>query len=73
MIFLVDQFGDALDEDGAVHVVGDFGDDDLLAPALELFEADFAAHFDAASAGLEIVLDRRPGRRPCSRSGNPAL
>ena len=41
---LVDQFGDALDELRAVHVVGNLGDDDLLAPALELLDADAAAH-----------------------------
>jgi hypothetical protein len=41
---LVDEFGDALLEVGAVDVVGDLGDDDLLAVALEFLDADLAAH-----------------------------
>ena len=36
--FLVDQLGDALDQDGAVDVVGNLGDDDLLAAALEFLQ-----------------------------------
>ena len=47
-----DQVGDAGDEGGAVHVVGDLGDDDLLAAALELLGVGLAAHADDALAGL---------------------
>ena len=38
----IDQVGDALDQHGAVHVVGNFRDDDLLAAALELLDAHLA-------------------------------
>ena len=55
--FFVHQFGDALDEYRAIDVVGDFRDDDLLAPTLELLHADLAADLDAAAAGGEIFLD----------------
>src|SRR5208282_1887170 len=55
--FFVHQFGDALDEHRAVDVVGDFRDDDLLAPTLELLHADLATHLDAAAPAREIFLD----------------
>ena len=53
--FLVHQLGDALDQRRAIHVVRNFGDDDLFAIALEFLDAGFAAHFHAAAAGLEIL------------------
>ncbi len=42
---VVHQFRDALDQRGAIHVVRNLGDDDLLAIALQLFDAGFAADF----------------------------
>src|ERR1017187_5589656 len=57
LFLLVHQFGDALDEHRAIDVVGDFRDDDLLAPALELLDADLAADLDAAAPAGEIFLD----------------
>ena len=65
---LVHQIGDALDQRRAIHVVGNLGDDDLLAIALQLFHAGLAAHFHAAAAGLEILLDaRQPEDRAAGR------
>src|SRR5438105_581415 len=52
---LVDQRGDAFDEHGAVDVVRNFGDDNLLASTLELLEANFAADFDAAASAGEVL------------------
>ena len=54
---LVHQLGDALHQHRAVHVVRNFRDDDLLAAAFELLDADLAAHLHAAAPGLEILLD----------------
>ena len=54
---LIHQRGNPLDQNSAVHVVRDFGDDNLLAPALHLLQANPAAHFQAAAAAGEIVLD----------------
>ena len=55
----VHQRRDAFDQRGAIHVVGNFGDDDLLATAFELLDAGLAAHLHAAAAGLEILFDAR--------------
>ena len=52
-----DQFGDAGHEGGAVHVVGDLGDDDLLHAALELLGVGLAADADDALAGPEVAQD----------------
>ena len=54
---LVHERRDSLDERGAIHVVGNFRDDDLLAIALEFLDARLAAHFHAAASGLEILPD----------------
>ena len=54
-----DEIGDAQHERVAVHVVGDLGDDDLLAAALELLGVGLAAHADDAAAGGEVGLDAR--------------
>ena len=70
---LVHQVGDALDQRRAVHVVGNLGDDDLLAIALQFLDAGLAAHLHAAAAGLEILLDARDAAESRSRSGNPGL
>ena len=55
--FFVHQVGNPLHQHGAVHVIGDLGDDNLLAAAFELLEADLAAHLHAAAAGGEIIFD----------------
>src|SRR5580765_6314691 len=57
--FFVHQLGNPLDQDGAVHIVRNGSDDDLLATAFVFLEADLAADFDAAAASLEIVFDAR--------------
>ena len=53
----VHELRDALDQRRAIHVVGNFRDDDLFAIALEFLDARFAAHLHAAAAGLEILFD----------------
>jgi hypothetical protein len=45
------QLGDALDQGGLVHHVGDLGDDDAL-PPLALFEIRSGAYGDLATSGL---------------------
>ena len=47
---LVDQFRNPLDQQRAVHVVGNLGNDDLLPAAFGFLEADLAPHFQAAAA-----------------------
>jgi len=54
---LVDEFGDPLHEIGAVHVVGDLGDDDAFASAFALFDRHASAHADLAPAGFKILAD----------------
>ena len=54
---LVDEIGDALDEGRAVDVVGDLGDDELLAVAFEFLDADLAADFHRAAPGFQILFD----------------
>ena len=56
-LLLAHELGDAEHERGAVHVVGDLGDDDLLAAALELLGVGLAAGADDAAAGGEVGLD----------------
>ena len=53
----VDEVGDFLLERRPVHVVRDFGDDDLLAIPLQFLNANATAQFDAALAGEKIILD----------------
>ena len=55
--FFVDKLGDALDQQGAVDIVGNGGDDNVFAPALDFLQADLAADFDRAASGLEVLLD----------------
>ena len=54
---LVHQSRDALDEGGAVDVVGDLGDDDLLAATLDLLDPGATADLHGTAARLEILLD----------------
>ena len=53
----VDQFGDAGDQVRAVHIVGDFRDDDDFPAALVGFGVQRGADAHAATAGLEVILD----------------
>ena len=53
----VDQFGDALDENVLVDLVGNFADDDRLAALVEVFDGAFGAHKEAAAAGLVGLLN----------------
>ena len=55
--FVADEFGDFFDEGGAVDVVGDFGDDDLLLAALEFLGVGDAAQFDDAAPGADVLGD----------------
>ena len=50
-VFVVDQLRDALDEDGLVHLVGNFGDDDGLAIFVDVLDGGFGAHHEAATSG----------------------
>ena len=52
--FFIREVRDALHEFRAVHIVGDFGDDDLLASALDLCDPHASAHTHGASTSLEI-------------------
>ena len=52
--FFIREVRDALHEFCAVHIVGDFGDDDLLASALDLGDPHASANTHGASTGLEI-------------------
>ena len=47
----VDQLGDALDDEVAVDLVGDLGEDDVLLAALELLDVRAGADRDRAAAG----------------------
>ena len=49
---VVDQLGDALDELGLVHLVGNLGDDDRLLFLGQVFQGRPGAHQEAAAAGL---------------------
>lgn len=57
--FVFDEVGDVLDELFGVHVVGNFGDDELFFAGAAFFDADASANFDAAAAGAEIFFDGR--------------
>ena len=56
-LLLGDELGDSDDEVGAINVVGDLGDDELLAAALHFLGMGFATDTDDALAGLEIGED----------------
>ena len=51
------QRGDVLREGGAVDVVGDLRDDDLLLAGFKFLRVAFAAHVDDAAAGAQITFD----------------
>ena len=54
--FLLDQFGDANDEGGAVHIIRDSGDDDLLL-AFVLDDFGDATCADDPATGFEVAID----------------
>ncbi len=62
------QFGHLLDHRRLVHLIGNFGDDDLLAVATHRLDRGAAAHDDRAAAGLigranaGATKDQRAGR-----------
>ena len=56
-LLFADELGDAGDQRGAVHVVRDLGDDDLLHAALQFLGVGLAAGADDALAGLQIAED----------------
>ena len=53
---LVYKVGNPLHQHGAVDVERNLGDNNLLAAAFKLLEADLAPHFHAAASGGEILL-----------------
>ena len=70
--FFIGQRRDFLDQRGAVDHVRNLRDDNLLAVALHLLDADAAALLDAAPAGLEIVADRvQPNGETAGREVRP--
>ena len=56
-LFGADQFGDFLQQDRFVHLVGDFGDDDSLSAATQVLELGAGADDDAAAPGVEGRAD----------------
>ncbi len=50
-VFVVDQLGDALDQDRLVYLVRNFGDDDGFAVFAESFDLGIGAHHEASAAG----------------------
>ena len=55
--FFLNEPGDLLFEPGPIHVVRNLGNDQLLAVAFDFLDPDAAPQLDAASAGLEVVVD----------------
>ena len=56
-LLVLDQLGDVLDQARFVDLVGQFGDDDVLAIFAALFDGGFGAHLEGAAAGLVGLLD----------------
>jgi hypothetical protein len=56
-LLLAHELGDARDQVGSVHVVGDLGDDDLLHAALHLLGVGLAADADDALARPQVAED----------------
>src|SRR5947209_7454950 len=53
----LDQLRDGLDEPGLIHLIGDFGDDDVFAVLAGIFDGGLGAHGEAAAAFLVGLLD----------------
>ncbi len=66
----VDQLGDALDELGLVHLVGNLGDDDGLLFLGQVLGGHAGAHHEAAAAGLVGLRRCRSCRRGSRRWGS---
>src|SRR5437660_9937 len=66
---VVDEIGDALDQAGFVHLVGDFGDDDGLLILGEVLDGSTGAHHETAASGFVRVdnsgtaMDDASGRK----------
>ena len=56
-LLLLDEFDDVLDERGAVHLVGQLGDDDRHLVAFDLLGVRLGAHADTAAAGVVGLFD----------------
>src|ERR1700747_2692961 len=54
---VVDEFGDVLDEIFLVHLIRQFGDDDVLAILAALFDGCLGPHLEAAAASFIGLLD----------------
>ena len=71
-LLLLQQFGDALDQLGLLHLIGNFGDDDLIDAARAFFLFPAGAQAKAAAARSCRPRRWRPGPRPrCRRWENP--
>ena len=57
------ELGDLLDEAGLLHLIGNFGDDDLPGAAARILRRPAGAHPEAAPAGLVGFEDRGAGHR----------
>ena len=69
---LLHELGDLLDQAGLGDLVGDLGDDDLVAAVLELLALPLGAQAEAAAAGLVGLGDATRAARPgCRRWGSP--
>src|SRR5216684_2211059 len=72
--FRLYQFRDAFDQPGFIHLVGNFGDDDVVAVLGSRFNGGFGAHGEAAAAGAVRGLnafaagDVRAGRKIGARN-----
>ncbi len=56
-LFVLDQVGDVFDQARFVDLIGELGDDDVLAIFAALFDGGLGAHLEGAAAGLVGLLD----------------
>ena len=62
-LLLLEQLGDALDQLRLLHLIGNFGDDDLIGAARAFFAFPARPHAKAAAAGLVGFGDGSRDRR----------
>src|SRR4029077_11963679 len=55
--FVLDQFGDVLDQPSLVHLIGKLADNDVLAVFAALLDSGLGAHLEGAAAGIVGLLD----------------
>src|ERR1700683_4512760 len=55
--FILNEAGDIFDEARFVDLIGELGDDDVLAILAALFDGNFGAHLEGAAAGFVGLLD----------------